>query len=475
MKPLPYSSTPNGDGIFETVLSTIGTGSSSTGANHDSQLDWRNGKLGATLRINAIAGAGEDVRIDNLNISYTSPNLLLNGTNDDNIIVGNGDGSTIDGGEGNDIVFAGAGDDTVVWNASGGNGNGPSDGHDIIDGGEGTVDRFVINGNNTAETYRVYTAVEAALAGITGLKSGTEIVITRNGTNTASVIAELDNVEEITINTSGGNGTGGNAGGDGDSVQVIGNFNPTSLAFNTITVNGGEGDDTVDISGLESEHRVVLNSGGGADSIIGGDRPQDIINVTAAGDAGNSGDTDEDTDEPDVEGDTSEYENEDEDDDDNDSDDTGSGSGSPAHLPLNLIGDGTANLLAGAAGDDIAMGNAGDDMLTTAGGNDMSFGGAGEDTLITGDGNDMAYGEAGNDRLFAGDGNDMVDGGAGDDTAMGGSGDDLFIAAVNDGNDAYYGDAGTDTLNMSAIIDRIEANLGTGFSQRWLCQNGQQL
>ena len=55
---------------------------------------------------------------------------------------------------------------------------------------------------------------------------------------------------------------------------------------------------------------------------------------------------------------------------------------------------------------------------------------------------------------------------------MGGSGDDLFIAAVNDGNDAYYGDAGTDTLNMAAIIDRIEANLGTGFNHGGFAKTG---
>ena len=52
-------------------------------------------------------------------------------------------------------------------------------------------DTFVVNGNASAETYRIYTVAAATAAGITGLNADTEIVITRNGTNNASVIAEL--------------------------------------------------------------------------------------------------------------------------------------------------------------------------------------------------------------------------------------------------------------------------------------------
>ena len=48
------------------------------------------------------------------------------------------------------------------------------------------------------------------------LNANTDIVITRNGTGTASVVAELDQIEEISINTGGGN----------DSVLVVGNLTP---------------------------------------------------------------------------------------------------------------------------------------------------------------------------------------------------------------------------------------------------------
>ena len=86
--------------------------------------------------------------------------------------------------------------------------------------------------------------------------AATEIVITRNGI--ANVVAELDNVEEITINTGAG----------ADTVTAVGNFGPTSLFFNTITVNGQGGRDTIDASQLTSAHKLVLNRGPGEDTGI---------------------------------------------------------------------------------------------------------------------------------------------------------------------------------------------------------------
>jgi hypothetical protein len=44
------------------------------------------------------------------------------------------------------------------------------------------------------------------------------------------VIGQLRNIEEIRINTAGG----------ADDVQVIGDFNPTALNFNTITIDDEE-------------------------------------------------------------------------------------------------------------------------------------------------------------------------------------------------------------------------------------------
>ena len=115
-----------------------------------------------------------------------------------------------------------------------------------LDGGTNGAagDRFIVNGDNTVEAYVVYARAEAIAAGHTGLNATTEIVVTRNNV----VIGELDNVEEITINTGLG----------ADSVAAVGDFGPTSLFFNTITVNGQGGRDTIDSSQLTSAHKLVL-------------------------------------------------------------------------------------------------------------------------------------------------------------------------------------------------------------------------
>ena len=194
----------------------------------------------------------------------------IDGASGDDILVGDGANSIFDGGLGNDFVLAGAGNDTINWDAG--------DGRDIIDGGVGGTDTFVLNGDNSTanpETFRVYARADALAAGVAVVAAGSDIVITRSaGSGPAVVVAELDEIEEIIINTGGGN----------DLVQAIGNFNPTNLNFNTIHVNGGAGNTTVDISGLTSSHRVVLTGNGGDDRIIGGLRAQDQVHVGTVSD-----------------------------------------------------------------------------------------------------------------------------------------------------------------------------------------------
>jgi Ca2+-binding RTX toxin-like protein len=216
-------------------------------------------------------------------------------------INGNAGDDLLAGGGGNDTVNGNAGSDTITWGVTNPIAfiapNGLSDGRDLVNGGTepvtGIGDTFVINGNSQAEIYRIYSNMDdlnpllaglqtsAAAAGLTGLNTATEIVITRNtngvggAVTNANIIAELADIEEIIINTGAG----------ADTVLPVGNFTPTNLAFNTITINAGSGDDTVDVSGLGSEHHVVLNTGGGADTLLG-ERAQDELNVqTVAPDA----------------------------------------------------------------------------------------------------------------------------------------------------------------------------------------------
>ncbi len=173
-----------------------------------------------------------------MSINFANPNAAVTGTANGEILIGNNSGTGLNGLGGNDTIFAGGGDDVITQAAAAG-------GRDFIDGGANGIngDRVVINGTDDIENFIVYARTDALTAGITGLNANTEIVITRDGV----VISELDNVEEITINTAGG----------ADTVTAVGNFNPTSLFFNTITATG-DGSDQIDASGLTSAHRLVF-------------------------------------------------------------------------------------------------------------------------------------------------------------------------------------------------------------------------
>ncbi len=194
---------------------------------------------------------------------------------------GNAGDDTLTGAGGNDSILGGTGSDTIRWTTG--------DGRDFVNGSSGAandagdVDTFVLTGNGTAETFRIYTRAAAVAAGIGGLATSTEIVITRPTILGNTIVAELDNIEEIVINgstrTTGGGTTPQPGVTGGDTIQVFGDFTTTSLLLSTITIEGTEGIDTVDISTLTSAHRIVFRSNGGNDVIVGQLRPQDVIEV----------------------------------------------------------------------------------------------------------------------------------------------------------------------------------------------------
>jgi Ca2+-binding RTX toxin-like protein len=411
----------------------------------------------------------------------TSGSVDGNNSNTPDILIGDGNVSTFDAGTGDDIVLAGGGDDSILWNA---NNSGSTDGHDFIDGGTNTAtgDRFTVTGRTgSVEAYAIYSNTDhwdgnpssvssAVHAGFTGLNANTEIVVARNG----SIVAELDNVEEITVNgfdSTANNGNNPNApdGGTpgGDTVVVVGNFTGTSLNFSTITVNGGDDDDTVDISGLTSDHRIVFHGAGGNNHVIGNLRPQDVVDngapSTPNGDYGSA---------PQPQDDDSHSST--------DNDNTpvvpvvtaDALSGTAADDVL--IGGAVDDVLSGVGGDDLILGNNGadtlkggdgDDLIKGGASNDIAFGNAGNDDVFGGSGQDMLFGDQGNDRLFGEDGDDIIEGGTGNDTVYAGAGDDRVIAAVNDGDDIYWGDEGRDTVDYSAYTADVKADLGNGLLQ----------
>ena len=203
----------------------------------------------------------------------------IRGSDGDDIIIGGAGDDTLFGGdfaEGDNLTDGATDDDTFIWRVG--------DGSDIINGGlEGARgDRFEIVGDDSTETYRIYTFEEAeARIGFAG-DDEAEIVVTRQVSGGEEVvIASLTDIEEIAINNANVSGGGES---EGDVFEIYGNFDNTNLRPNTITLEGTNGADIVNISGLTSSHRFVFKSNGGDDIIVGARRPQDVIELPGGAD-----------------------------------------------------------------------------------------------------------------------------------------------------------------------------------------------
>ncbi|MCJ8240724.1 peroxidase family protein [Peteryoungia algae] len=470
-------------------------------------IDPTNGGAGGSFGYTA-RGSNNDTAT--VALSYDT-NGQLSGSNGGDIMVGSNGTNTIDGGAGNDVILAGGGDDTINQTSN--------QGRDIVDGGQGN-DTYRLSGVQGAERFRIYAVTNnqnASLAVALGtvFLPTTEIVITRalaNGSET--VVAELASIEEIVIDqlpVTADNNNGGLDGGptqSGDIIEVIGNFDSTSLNYSTITIDGSSGDDVVDISALSSAHRIVFRSNGGNDTIVGAMRPQDVVEVapdtnpedfseidnadgtttlsngshslTFTGEAPILVDagTEHDHDDDEVE----------EEDADNDGDVVTPPTTGPT--PTVLIGTSSADALLGAGGDDTILGGAGTDVLVGQGGSDILRGedgddvvsggdgndvinaGLGDDEVHAGGGNDIVFGGAGSDLIFGDAGHDVIEGGAADDHVWAGDGDDTVIATLNDGNDVYYGEDGIDTLDYAATSANLTVDLGNGFNSRGSVSGG---
>jgi len=319
-----------------------------------------------------------------------SANTLNGGVNSDAIFALAGN-DTINGGAGNDLIYANGGIDQITQASATG-------GRDFVDGGADEDTFTVTTDTTTAEAFVIYTRA-AALSTFPSLtlNANTEIVITRNGT----VMTELDNIEEIIVSTLRVTSPGGANGGgvSGDTISVVGDFNQTSLNFNTITIDGNSGNDTVDISALESAHRIVFTSNGGQDTIIGDLRPQDIVNM--------------------------------------------------------------ANGIAGSSSDDVLTGFGGHDRISGGSGNDHLDGGDGNDSLRGGSNDDRLDGGDGNDNLSGGSGNDYLNGGLGDDSLSGGTGLDVF--AFGDGDTVLDFDDGEDLIDLTNVLIPSQTDVDGSF------------
>ena len=149
-----------------------------------------------------------------------------------------------------------------------------------------------------------------------------------------------------------------------------------------------------------------------------------------------------------------------------------------------IIGSGASEMLLGNAGNDFIVGGGGNDTLTGGSGNDTLIGGAGNDRIDAQGGDDKLLGGPGNDTLLGRGGNDTLDGGLGSDDFSGGTGIDLVTYAgrtdnllitvndfANDGapgekdnvrrdNEIIGGGSGNDSIVGSANSETLIGNNG---------------
>jgi Ca2+-binding RTX toxin-like protein len=278
----------------------------------------------------------DDTRIQNLNFreDTVAEGAPVTGDNGDNVLVGTVNADTIDGKGGEDRIAGLAGDDTLLGGA----------GDDLIEGGDGNDH---IDG----------------------------------GADDDVIFGDAGN--DILIGGLGNDVIKGNAGND--------TFVVTSTADGRDSYDGGDGIDTLDLSGLSQSITLTLKDGA---TTYATDTIENIENV---------------------------------------------------------IGGSAADKLTGNALDNVLAGNAGDDTLKGGAGNDTLDGGEGIDDLDGGAGNDTLLGGAGDDVLKGGAGDDVIKGGAGSDTLTGGAGLDHFVFdSVSDGIDTI-----TDFKISGASEDRI--------------------
>ena len=128
----------------------------------------------------------------------------------------------------------------------------------------------------------------------------------------------------------------------------------------------------------------------------------------------------------------------------------------------------------GTVNNDVLLGDDGDNTLSGFFGRDRISGRGGDDTILGGSGIDKIFGDDGDDRLRGGGSNDTVNGGSGDDfligvnttvnrpgfgerdRLIGGSGADIF--AIGDSENVFYGEGGNSDF---ATIADLESGVDT--------------
>ncbi len=291
------------------------------------------GNLAALIKITVDGGTGNDT---------------LLGSNGIDLLIGGEGNDFIDGQQGNDVAFLGAGDDVFQWD--------PGDGSDIVEGQNGN-DRLLFNGSAGSEIFEVSA-------------NGGRVRFTRNLGN---IVMDLDDVEEIDLNTLAGTDT-----------TIVNDLSGTDLVEVNVnqagTIGGSAGDaaaDVVIVNGTNGNNIIDVFGAGSSVAVLGLATRVNITNSEGANDAlvinalgGNDGVT---------------------------------ATTMPAGVTkLTIDGGAGHDVLLGSQGADVFLGGDGNDFVFGDNGNDVAFLGAGDDVFQwdPGDGSDTVEGQGDADRLL---------------------------------------------------------------------------
>jgi Ca2+-binding RTX toxin-like protein len=291
------------------------------------------GNLAALIAITVDGGTGNDT--------------ILGSNGVDTLLGGDGD-DFVDGQQANDVAFLGAGNDVFQWD--------PGDGSDIVEGQEGT-DHMRFNGSAANEIF------DASA-------NGGRLRFTRD---IANIVMDTDDVEVVDVNALSGTDalTVNDLSGtdvvavNADLASPAGSGVGDALA-DTVTVNGTNGADTIDVVGAGTSASVV---GLPAQvNITAAEGANDTLAVNAL--AG---------------------------------DDHVTATTLPAGVIKLMIDGGTGNdTLLGSQGADVVRGGDGDDVVVGDNGDDLALMGAGDDVFQwnPGDANDTLEGQDGADTML---------------------------------------------------------------------------
>ncbi|MCE4536433.1 PA14 domain-containing protein [Pelomonas sp. P7] len=404
----------------------------------------------------------EGSELDDVLVGDAGANVLIGNPGNDQLVGGAGD-DTLEGGAGADAIDGGAGSDTATYVHS-------SEGVRVwLDGTPGSggeaLGDVLANVENLVGSRFSDRLVGDAGANVLDGGRGNDVLVGGGGADTlqggdgSDTADYTDSGAAVTIDLGKGTASGGDA--EGDKLQSIENLAGTAFtdvltgdaSANKLygnagndTLAGAAGNDMLDGGGGDD----LLDGGSGADALVGGDGTD---TATYAGSGGgvqvNLG--------------------------------TGTGRGGDAEGDRlsgieNLIGSDFADVLTGDAGRNVLTGGRGDDVLD---------GGDGADTLDGGDGSDTAsYASAAagvraslaapatNTGAAAGDsylsienlaGSNYDDRLEGDDQAnviTAADGDDVLVGGA--GADTLQGGAGNDTADYGASAQAVQVSLAAG-------------